>query len=86
MNNNGWKSRLKEYNLKYNINSTPITMQSGGNITTYNSQTNVNIRENYFDTITLDGTSYSTHTRPGIELIKNIIAIYDKLDSSDTSR
>ena len=77
----GWKSRLKQYNLKHNINVQPTTIQSGGGVTSYTSQVNANIREEYFETITLNGQSYSTRERPGIQIIKNIIAIYNKMDT-----
>lgn len=75
-----WKSRLQKYNLEHDIKVQPTTIQSGGGVTTYTSQVNANIREEYFETITINGKSYSTKDRPGIEMIKNIIALYNKFD------
>mgnify|MGYP001175692635 CR=1 FL=1 len=76
----GWKSRLQKYNLEHDIKVQPTTIQSGGSITTNTSQINANIREEYFQTITLNGQSYSTDERSGIEMIKNIITLYNKFD------
>jgi hypothetical protein len=75
----GWKTRLQKYNLEHDIKVQP-TIQSGGSITTNTSKINANIREEYFQTITLNGQSYSTAERSGIEMIKNIITLYNKFD------
>ena len=76
--NSGWKSRLNKYNEEHNIITQPVTVvQSGGSgeITK-----NTPIRKEYFDQITLNGKKYSTSSREGVEIIKQIILMYDKND------
>jgi hypothetical protein len=75
--NSGWKSRLNKYNEKHNIITQPVTViQSGGEM-----NENAQIRTEYFNNITLNGQTYSTSSRAGIKLIKQIIMMYDQIDT-----
>ena len=77
--NSGWKSRLNKYNEEHNIitQSINVVQSGGGSKMTENAP----IRKEYFDKITLNGTTYPTCSRKGIEIIKKIILLYEQRDN-----
>ena len=74
---NSWKARLKNYNIENNIVQLDA-FQKGGDIQNLENNIIPSLDDKYYNTITLNGVSYSLDNKKTVQMIKKIINYYNE--------
>tara|TARA_B100000963_G_C22438113_1_gene585270 strand:- start:454 stop:684 length:231 start_codon:yes stop_codon:yes gene_type:complete len=74
---NSWKARLKNYNIENNIVQLD-EFQKGGAIQNSENSIIPSLDDEYYNTITLNGVSYSLENKTTVQMIKKIINFYNE--------